>query len=81
MVMRLTAHAEDMITERSIAMEWILAALSHPDSQSPDPRDPTLTRSYCKISSAGERILRVVHRADGPDTLVITAFFDRGIKL
>jgi hypothetical protein len=80
-MIKLTSHAEDMIAERGIALEWVVITLESPDSRSIDPRDTSLTRSYCKISPADGRILRVVHRPDGADILVITAFFDRGMKL
>lgn len=78
---KLTAHAEQMIAERGIKLAWVVAAIEYPDSRSKDPRDASLTRSYCKISAAEGRILRVVHRPNGADILVITAFFDRGMKL
>ena len=47
-------------------------------SSRPDPRDPTLTRSFKAIPNFGHRVLRVVHRPDGDDILVITAHLDRG---
>jgi hypothetical protein len=80
-MIRLTAHAEDMIAERGIALAWVEAAVMQPDLRVPDPRDPALTRSFRKILLAEGRILRVVHRPDGVDVLVITAHFDRGVRL
>lgn len=80
-MIKLTSHAEEMIIERGIDLAWVVATIERPDSRSTDPRDPSLTRSFCKISAASGRILRVVHRPNGADILVITAFFDRGMKL
>lgn len=80
-MIKLTAHAEEMIADRGIALAWVVSAIEAPDSRSTDPRDTSLTRSFRKISEAEGRILRVVHRPDGADVLVITAFFDRGMKL
>jgi hypothetical protein len=80
-MIKLTAHAEEVMSDRAILLDWVVAAIENPDSQSSDPRDPRLTRSYLKIYSENERILRVVHRKDGSDILIITAHFDRGMKL
>jgi hypothetical protein len=80
-MIKLTGHAEEMVADRGIDLAWVFTAIENPDIRSADPRDPNLTRSYRKISAADGRILRVVHRLDGDDILVITAFFDRGMKL
>lgn len=79
-MIKLTAHAEDMISDRGIDLAWIVSTVETPDSRVPDPRDTALTRSYRKILEAEGRILRVVHRLDQDDILVITAFFDRGMR-
>jgi hypothetical protein len=63
---------------RSLPLSWVAAAVNSPDRTTSDPDDPALTRSYKAISEAGNRILRVVHRPEGADILVITAHFDRG---
>jgi hypothetical protein len=65
--------------ERGIALSWIEATVTSPDKVEPDP-DPALTRSFKAIVDFGGRILRVVHRQDGADILVLTAFFDRGAR-
>jgi hypothetical protein len=43
-------------------------------------RDPSLTQSFKAIAEFGSRVLKVVHRADEEDFLVVTAYFDRGAK-
>lgn len=79
-LVRMTAHAMGMIAARGIAQARVEATLAQPDSRSQDPSDATLTRSYRAIDAADGRILRVVHRPDGTDVLVITAFFGRGAR-
>ena len=75
-MLRLTGHATQRLRERGIALAWVEAAVGSPDWISADA-DPALTRSFKVIDEFGGRVLRVVHRADGPDIVVITALFDR----
>jgi hypothetical protein len=70
-----------MMEERGIHMAWVEAAVAYPAKSAPDPRDPSLTRSFRKIPEAGDRVVRVVHRTFGADIVVVTAHFDRGAKL
>lgn len=65
---------------RAIEFAWIVDTLEHPESNTPDPRDPPLKRSFRSIEQASGRVLRVVHRAQGEDIVVVTVFFDRGAK-
>ena len=65
---------------RGIAAEWVAATIAQPDHRQIDPSDPVLIRSFKSIDAMGDRVLRVVHRPDGDDMLVVTAFFDRGAR-
>jgi hypothetical protein len=56
-----------------IAFEWIEVALAAPDRAEPDPHHPERLRSYTRIPALAGRILRVLHRRDGPDMIVISA--------
>lgn len=76
-MIRFSAHAERAILRRQIRRAWIEGAVIDPDRIAPDPGDPSVTRSFRAIPDVGERVLRVVHRADGDDILVIIAFLDR----
>lgn len=58
---------------RRIAFEWIEVALAAPDRVEADPHHPERSRSYERTPAFGRRILRVVHRRDGPDMIVISA--------
>jgi hypothetical protein len=80
-MIRLSAHAVEMIAARDIKLAWVEATVEGPSATAVDPRDPTLTRSFRSIPEARGRVLRVVHRPAGADILVITAHFDRGAGL
>jgi len=78
-VIRLTQHAQGALQRRGLQVEWIEVAILAPDWTTRDP-DPLLTRSYKVIADVGGRVLRVVHRPSGDDTLVVTAHFDRDAR-
>ncbi len=79
-MIRLSAHAEDMLEVRDIDPAWVADTVVEPTTTTVDPRDPTLTRSFRAIPEAAGRVLRVVHRPFGADIMVVTAHFDRGAK-
>ena len=79
-MIRLSKHAEEAVEKRDLDIDWIERTISVADFARIDPHDPTLTRSFKSIAEAGRRILRVVHRPEGPDILVVTAHFDRDAK-
>lgn len=81
MTLSLTAHARLTIQERGLALEWVERAIESPDRIEADPSGPDIWRSFKLIPEAGNRIIRVVHRREGANILVITAFLDRGAKL
>jgi hypothetical protein len=58
-MIRLTKHAQEAISARGIAVDWIEAAVSAPDWIGPDPRHPDRIRSYEAIAEHGGRVLRV----------------------
>jgi hypothetical protein len=80
MALILTDHMRQKDAERLIPLEWIELTVREPDWTTPCPNDPALTRSYRRIAQAGGRVLRVVHRRQGNDILVVTAFLDRGAR-
>ncbi|HEY7992512.1 MAG TPA: DUF4258 domain-containing protein [Stellaceae bacterium] len=77
-MIRFTKHGQEAVETRNIAFEWIEATVTSPDSTDRDPRYPERTRSYRAIAAFGGRVLRVVHRPDGDDILIITVHFDLG---
>jgi hypothetical protein len=80
MKIRLTTHAKERQADSNLLLAWIEAAVLQPDWTVPDPRRPGVTRSFKRIIGRDGRVLRVAHRPDGADVLVLTAFFDRGAK-
>jgi uncharacterized protein DUF4258 len=75
----LTKHAQEAVDKRKLAVEWIERTVAAADFRKPDP-DPALTRSFKAIREAGGRILRVVHRPQGNDILIVTVHFDRDAR-
>jgi hypothetical protein len=79
-MIRLTIHAAQRERRYNLDRAWIEATVTAPDWTAPDPREPAVTRAFKMIPERGGRVLRVAHRPDGPDVLVLSAFFDRGAK-
>ena len=79
-MIRFTKHAREAISIRDITINRIEATVSAPDWIEPDPHHPDRTRSYKAIAEYGARVLRVVHRPEGDDIVIITVHFDRGAR-
>jgi uncharacterized protein DUF4258 len=79
-MLRLTKHAQEAIAVRNIAFAWFEQAVGSPDLVEVDPRHPGRTRSYKAIAEFGSRVLRVGHRPEGDDIVIITVHFDRGAR-
>jgi hypothetical protein len=73
----LSKHAQDMVDERDIALDWIEYVLRNPVFEEPDPRYPGAIRAYAPIAAFGNRMPRVVYYDTGTELRVITLFFDR----
>lgn len=78
-MLRLTDHVRQRMAERRIPVSWVEAAVQSPDWTGRD-RNPELAHAFKEIADFGGRILKVVHRRDGADILVVTAYFDRGAR-
>ena len=79
-MIRFTAHALEALQRRAIDVEWVEQTLRDPQRRETDPTDLGVMRSFRAFSEADGRVLRVVHRSEQEDVVVITAFFDRGAK-
>ncbi len=73
----LSTHAQRVVAERKIALEWIADVLRNPTFEEPDPRQPGAVRAYAPVAAFGNRMLRVVYYDSGVEIRVITLFFDR----
>jgi uncharacterized protein DUF4258 len=70
----LSKHAQDMLEERKIPLEWIEHVLQNRVHEEPDRQHPGAIRAYAPIAAFGNRILRVVYYDTGPAIRVITLF-------
>ena len=77
---RVEEPGDDEMDGRGIRLAYIEATLAAPEKVTPDLKDRALTRSFKAIPEFGNRVLRVVHRPDGADVLVVTAHWDRGAR-
>ena len=76
----LTAHAQRVITERGITMEWVERTLSQPGKTHPDKKDPVLTHALKRIAEHEDRALRVVYNNQVKPLRIVTVYFDRTVK-
>jgi hypothetical protein len=63
----LSKHAQDMVDERKIDLQWIVDVLRNPVIEEPDPRHPGAVRAYARIAAFGNRMLRVVYYDSGTE--------------
>jgi hypothetical protein len=73
----LSKHAQNMLDEREIPVDWIERVLRNPVFEEPDRQNPGALRAYAPITEFGNRMLRVVHYDTQTEIWVITLFFDR----
>lgn len=73
----LSKHAQDMVHERGVPLDWIEHVLQNRVFEEPDRQHPGAIRAYAPISAFGNRMLRVVYYDTGSAIRVITLFFDR----
>lgn len=74
---RLSAHAERVIDERAIRVEWLEHVLATPDSVRVDEEQGELVHLFGAIEAQGGRVLHVVVNRTANPRRIITAFFDR----
>ena len=76
----LTKHAETVIKERGIRLDWLERILRNPDRQTVDTSDPELKHAIGPIAENGDRILRVIYNDNVKPLRIITAYFDRTLR-
>ena len=75
MKVHLTRHAEAMLAEREIALEWVERTVNAPEVIESDPLQTGAFRAFRSIPENGGRILRVVYVLTGDDIArVLTSF-------
>jgi hypothetical protein len=76
----LTKHAQKVLNEREICVEWLERTLSAPELVLPDPDDATVERRFRRIPEFGGRVLRVAVNTALEPNRVVSVFFDRQMK-
>ena len=80
MEFELTKHAQKVLDERDIRIDWLERTLSAPELVLPDPDAAAVERRFRRIPESGGRVLRVaVNTAIRPNRGV-SVFFDRRMK-
>lgn len=80
---RLTTHAELVLKEREIPVEFLERALAEPElilDDNDDNDDPELEHRLCRIEEYDNRVLRVIYNKTVDPAAVITVYFDRRMK-
>jgi hypothetical protein len=80
MKFELTKHAQKVLDEREIRVEWLEQTLSAPELVLPDPDDATVERRFRRIPECGGRVLRVAVNTAVDPNRVVSVFFDRQMK-
>jgi len=76
----LTRHAEKMMLERELTVEWLERGLESPENVEVDMKDPALEHRLVRIPEFGSRVLRVIINKETTPQRVVTVYFDRTVK-
>lgn len=79
-IFKLSAHAQKVIKERNINMDWIEQAFNKPDKIESDKKNDILEHRLKVIEEYYDRVLRLVCNTNEKPVLIVTAFFDRRMK-
>lgn len=80
MKFELTKHAQQVLDERGIPVEWMERTLTEPELVLPDPEDASIERRFRRIPEFGGRVLRVALNTTAEPNRVVSVFFDRQMK-
>jgi hypothetical protein len=76
----LSLHAQKVIEERRIKIEWIEYVLSNPCRRMPDPSDLELEHAVQVIKENDNRVLRIIYNKCVDPVRIVTAYFDRNLR-
>ncbi len=76
----MSKHAQKVLMERLIPVEWVERTLSHPELTLPDPQDSLVERRFRRIPEFEGRVLRVVVNTAVDPCRVVSVFFDRSMR-
>ena len=77
---RLTDHAKDVVAEREIPVEWLERILANPERVETDRSDPELEHHLGRIAEYENRVLRVILNKVESPPVIVTVYFDRGMR-
>ena len=73
----LTKHANAVMHERQIALDWVVQTVAAPQWSEVDPDDPEVRRLFSAVPERGGRFLRVVCVETATEIRILSAFLDR----
>lgn len=76
----LTKHAQKVLEEREILIEWLERTIFEPELTLRDPDDVLLERCFKCIPEFEHRVLRVVINRTVNPYRIVSVFFDRNMK-
>jgi hypothetical protein len=76
----LTQHAQDVLDERDIPIEWMERVLTHPVLVEPAESDLALENRFGRIAEFGDRVPRVVVNTTVVPERVVSVDFARRMK-
>jgi len=76
----LSIHAQKVIFERKIKLEWIENTIKNPGSIEVDAKFVELEHKLKIVRENGNKVLRVICKMTVKPILIATAFFDRRMK-
>ncbi len=76
----LSRHAERVLLERGVAIEWVAAVIAMPTKTEADSEDAELRHALGPVAAREGRVLRVVYNPGKKPPVVVTAYFDRRMK-
>ena len=77
----LTEHARNSLQKRKIPYTWVKQTVNAPEMTETDKVDPDLEHCLARIPGFENRVLRVVVNNKVQPPRIITAFFDRRVKI
>lgn len=76
----LSAHAQTVMAERSINVDWLERVLVNPKKVEADKEHRDLRHALGRIPEHDNRVLRVVYNGVVEPVRVVTVYFDRTLR-
>ena len=78
--MEFSSHAEQVMSERAIILEWVYDTVQNPELRTMDDHDLEVEKFFKSIPGRNGRVLRVAVNTHSKPWVVVTAFFDRAMR-